>query len=54
MRTMAVLWCFRFPRNGAEGCAKTWHDRFADSPDVLKSAVREQTVVAVLDLRDRR
>jgi 3-deoxy-7-phosphoheptulonate synthase len=29
----------------------TWHERFADSPDVLKSARREQTVVTVLDLQ---
>lgn len=29
----------------------TWHERFADSPDVLKSARREQTVVQVLDLQ---
>ena len=29
----------------------TWHERFADSPDVLKSARREQTVVPVLDLQ---
>ena len=29
----------------------TWHERFADSPDVLKSARREQTIVRVLDLQ---
>jgi len=29
----------------------TWHQQFADSPDVLKSARREQTVVPVLDLQ---
>jgi 3-deoxy-7-phosphoheptulonate synthase len=28
----------------------TWHERFAESPDVLKSSHREQTVVPVLDL----
>jgi 3-deoxy-7-phosphoheptulonate synthase len=28
----------------------TWHERFADSPDVLKSVRREQTIVPVLDL----
>ncbi len=28
----------------------TWHERFAESPDVLKSAQLEQTVVSVLDL----
>ena len=29
---------------------ETWHERFAESPDVLKSARLEQTVVSVLDL----
>jgi len=29
---------------------ETWHDRFAETPDVLKSAWRQQTVVQVLDL----
>jgi 3-deoxy-7-phosphoheptulonate synthase len=29
----------------------TWHERFADSPDVLKSARRDQTIVSVLDLQ---
>jgi 3-deoxy-7-phosphoheptulonate synthase len=28
----------------------SWHERFAESPDVLKSARRQQTVVPVLDL----
>jgi 3-deoxy-7-phosphoheptulonate synthase len=28
----------------------SWHERFAESPDVLKSARRPQTVVPVLDL----
>ena len=28
----------------------SWHERFTDSPDVLKSARRPQTVVPVLDL----
>jgi 3-deoxy-7-phosphoheptulonate synthase len=27
-----------------------WHDRFSETPDVLKSAERQQTVVQVLDL----
>ncbi len=27
-----------------------WRDRFAESPDVLKNALRQQTVVSVLDL----
>jgi 3-deoxy-7-phosphoheptulonate synthase len=30
---------------------ETWHERFADSPDVLKAARREQTIVPVLDLQ---
>ena len=29
---------------------ETWNDRFADSPDVLKSARRQQTLVPVLDM----
>ncbi len=29
---------------------KSWHERFAESPDVLKSARHEQTIVSVLDL----
>jgi 3-deoxy-7-phosphoheptulonate synthase len=29
---------------------ESWHERFAESPDVLKSARRPQTVVPVLDL----
>lgn len=29
---------------------ETWHDCFADAPDVLKSAQCEQTIVPVLDL----
>ncbi len=29
---------------------ETWHERFIESPDVLKSALREQTIVPVLDL----
>ena len=30
---------------------ETWHERFADSPDVLKTARCEQTIVPVLDLQ---
>ena len=30
---------------------ETWHERFADSPGVLKNALREQTIVRVLDLQ---
>jgi len=29
---------------------ETWHERFADSPNVLKNAGRERTIVPVLDL----
>ena len=29
---------------------ETWHERFAESPDVLKSARLEQTIVSVLDI----
>jgi 3-deoxy-7-phosphoheptulonate synthase len=31
------------------GVRESWQDRFADTPDVLRSARREQTVVPVLD-----
>jgi 3-deoxy-7-phosphoheptulonate synthase len=30
---------------------ETWHERFADSPGVLKTARREHTIVPVLDLQ---
>ena len=39
-----------FPQIGARGVHDSWHDRFADSPDVLKSARRQHTTVPVLDL----
>ena len=29
---------------------ETWHERFADTPDVLKNACCERTIVPVLDL----
>ena len=38
------------PRIGAHRVREDWHERFAESPDVLKSARRQQTVVPVLDL----
>ena len=38
------------PQIGAGDVRESWHDRFADSPDVLKNARREQTIVPVLDL----
>ena len=50
LRTIAVLWSFRFPRNGAPRVRETWHERFADTPDVLKNARCERTIVPVLDL----
>jgi 3-deoxy-7-phosphoheptulonate synthase len=30
---------------------ESWHERFAETPDVLKSARRERTIVPVLDLQ---
>jgi 3-deoxy-7-phosphoheptulonate synthase len=39
-----------FPRNGAHKVREDWHERFAESPDCLKSARRHQTVVPVLDM----
>jgi|CZKL01.1.fsa_nt_gi 3-deoxy-7-phosphoheptulonate synthase len=38
------------PQIGAGGVRESWHDRFAESPDVLKSTRCEQTIVPVLDL----
>jgi 3-deoxy-7-phosphoheptulonate synthase len=37
------------PQNGAGGVRPSLHERFGDSPDVLKSTRRDQTVVPVLD-----
>jgi len=37
------------PQNGANGVRQSWHERFCESPDVLKSARCGQTVVPVLD-----
>jgi 3-deoxy-7-phosphoheptulonate synthase len=37
------------PRNGAD-VRVSWHEQFSESPDVLKSTRREQTVVPVLDV----
>jgi len=36
--------------NGANGVQTKWHDRFAETPDVLKAPGREQTIVPVLDI----
>ena len=38
------------PRIGAQRVRESWHERFAETPDVLKSSTRQQTVVPVLDL----
>jgi len=38
------------PRIGAHRVRETWQERFAETPDVLRSAERQQTVVPVLDL----
>jgi len=37
------------PRIGSLEVCGSWHERFAESPDVLKSTRREHTVVSVLD-----
>jgi 3-deoxy-7-phosphoheptulonate synthase len=37
------------PRNGAHKVRETWQNRFVETPDVLKSARRQQTIVRVLD-----
>src|SRR6266542_3105052 len=38
------------PRIGAHRVRESWHERFAETPDVLKSSERPQTIVPVLDL----
>ena len=40
----------KFPQNGAQKVRDEWQERFAETPDVLKTARRQQTVVPVLDL----
>ncbi len=37
------------PRIGSPKVCGSWHERFAESPDVLKSTRRERTLVPVLD-----
>ena len=37
------------PRIGAQRVRDSWHERFAETPDVLKSTEHQQTVVPVLD-----
>ena len=39
----------RFPRIGAQRVRESWQERFAETPDVLKSSRRQQTIVPVLD-----
>ncbi len=38
------------PQIGAGVVRARWHEQFCDSPDVLKSTLRERTIVRVLDL----
>ncbi len=37
------------PRIGAPRVRESWQERFAETPDVLKSPRRQQTIVPVLD-----
>jgi 3-deoxy-7-phosphoheptulonate synthase len=39
------------PRIGAHRVRESWQARFAETPDVLKSSERQQTVVPVMDLK---
>jgi len=39
-----------FPRIGAHRVRQRWHERFAETPDVLRGARRKQTRVPVLEL----
>jgi 3-deoxy-7-phosphoheptulonate synthase len=50
-QSIAILWHFRFPRNGAHRVRASWHERFAESRDVLKSARCEPTIVPVFDFQ---
>jgi len=47
---LTVRGSLRLPRNGALNVREDWSERFAETPDVLKSAWREQTVVPVLEI----
>lgn len=49
-RAMSDRGILTLPRNGAQKLRDSWHDRFAETPDVLKSPELEHTVVRVLDL----
>src|SRR5271166_5881413 len=40
----------RLPRIGARKVRESWNERFAETPDVLKSGQRQRTIVPVLDL----
>jgi len=50
MRGLVNSSSLKFPQNGARKVREDWLKRFADSPDVLKSTQRLQTVVPVLNL----
>jgi 3-deoxy-7-phosphoheptulonate synthase len=39
------------PRIGAHRVRESWQERFAETPDVLKSSEHQRTIVPVLDLR---
>ena len=39
------------PRIGAHRVRESWHERFAETPDVLKSSTHQQTIVPVMDLK---
>jgi len=45
---LAITLSFILPQNGT-GVQVSWQDRFADSPDTLRSAIRPQTIVPVMD-----
>jgi 3-deoxy-7-phosphoheptulonate synthase len=50
MRKTNETGSLKFPQNGAQKVRDEWQERFAETPDVLKTARRQQTVVPVLDL----
>jgi 3-deoxy-7-phosphoheptulonate synthase len=50
MRAVDDRGTLTLPRIGARKMRENWHERFAETPDVLKSAWRQQTVVPVLDI----
>jgi 3-deoxy-7-phosphoheptulonate synthase len=50
MRTPHRPDSLKLPQNGAPQVRDQWYERFAETPDVLKSTHRQQTLVPVLDL----